>query len=75
MASKNWLHYNPSFLEKNEVEYDLNIRGIIGLSSRRAESSALRNFLINKCNGEYVLPSKNSRDSKTQIQVLLNQSR
>lgn len=46
------------------MEYDLFARDIVGLSSRKYESEAYRNFLQNESAGEYYIPKKKSAWSK-----------
>lgn len=71
MATLNWFNYDPSFLEANEIQYDLSVRGIVGLSSRRAETVALRTYLQKESSGEYDLPNKNLNEPKNEMQEAL----
>lgn len=72
MASKSQFHYEPSHLERDELEYDLSVRNIVGLSTRRAETAALRAHLQKEFEGYEGPPVRNPRDMILEIQCALH---
>lgn len=72
MTSINWYIYEPTLLEKDEFNFDLAVRKIIGLPTRRAEAIELRTQLQNEASGKEDNPLYfNSQDPTSEIQDAL----
>lgn len=65
-----WYFYEPALLEESELEFDLSVRNMVGLSSRRTEITALRTEIQKECN-EVAVSYRNLREQALEIQCAL----
>lgn len=62
-----FLYYDPLHLEPEELKHELSIRGIVGLSSHRDETKALRNALLKESRKEEEPPISNILNNENEI--------
>lgn len=69
MAESKWLSYEPVHLEADEIEYELAIRNIVGLTTIRDKTKTLRSFLNKEMKNIEVSPEFCSYEPNSEIQT------
>lgn len=73
MARKTWSlpEMDPTFLETQEIEHELSIRHVVGLTSIRDKTYRLRSFLLKEKKGELEWPKDPPFNEQEEIQIVL----